>query len=111
MPYLLFASSSASGSFAGSTTSTRTLPWPATANSFSRSFTCVTTSPTSGLVLAVSRNGEFLQQVLHLRHERREQRMGLRRKIAADQQRFMQLVDVVECRGRNRIEASLGHVD
>ena len=46
----------------------------------------------------------LLQQVLHLWHQRCQQRMGLRREIAADHQRLAQLVELLAGRVGQRIQ-------
>ena len=69
--YWLFASDSSAGSFCGSMNSTLTLP-PA-------------------------RNLIFLEQIAQARHQRRQQWMGLRAEIAADQKRLLNLPQIGFC--------------
>ncbi len=49
---------------------------------------------------ALARNFVFAQQILHLGHERRKQRVRLLAEITPDQQRFLQLRQIVAGRIR-----------
>ena len=50
------------------------------------------------------------QEILHLRHQRGQQRVGLGAEIAAQQQRLLQLAEVAPGGIRNRVLVALGHV-
>ena len=60
--------------------------------------------------LAVAGHFVFRQQVLELRCQRREQRMGLLAEVAANQERLAQLPEIAVGGVGNRVLVALGHI-
>ena len=61
--------------------------------------------------LAAARDAVFVEQVLDLRHQRRELGVGLRREVAADQQRLVEAGEDLLGGSRQRVRAVLREVD
>ncbi|EKD36315.1 MAG: hypothetical protein ACD_75C01556G0002, partial [uncultured bacterium] len=60
--------------------------------------------------LTAAGHGIFLHQIANPRHQRGKEGMGLRGKIAANEQRLLELAEIVPGRLRNRIDIPLGHI-
>ncbi|EKD36842.1 MAG: hypothetical protein ACD_75C01354G0001, partial [uncultured bacterium] len=52
----------------------------------------------------------FLHQIADARYQRGKQRMGLGREIAADEQRLLELAEILPSRLGNGIDVALGHI-